>query len=227
MSFILDALRKAEHERDQRILPGIVDAPKAKRGRHTLRWVIAIGGALFVLNSLALLYLLMRDTRSSQGSASDHVASVPTQQPSPMPQVARPMTAPAAPAGGGIRPLTEEALAGSRAAPYTDVPPTPSSQPITAHRETAPTPRMVAEPDPATVGLPTRRQLPPAVASALPPISVDLHVYSPVPAQRFMVISGQRAQEGATIAGGIVIEKITPDGAIAVFRGTRFLLTRE
>jgi general secretion pathway protein B len=61
----------------------------------------------------------------------------------------------------------------------------------------------------------------------LPALSVDLHVYSPEPAQRFMVISGQRAQEGATVAGGVVIEKITPDGAIAVFRGTRFLLTRE
>jgi len=61
----------------------------------------------------------------------------------------------------------------------------------------------------------------------LPPLTVDLHVYSADPAQRFMVISGQRAQEGGTVAGGIVIERIVPDGAIAVFRGTRFLLTRE
>ena len=66
-----------------------------------------------------------------------------------------------------------------------------------------------------------------AEASALPSVSIDLHVYSAEPAQRFMVVSGQRVQEGATVAGGILIEKITPEGAIAVFKGTRFLLTRE
>jgi general secretion pathway protein B len=227
MSFILDALRKAEHERDRRILPGIVDAPKAKRGRHTMRWVIVAVGALFALNSIALLYLLMRDVHPVATSGSLPVAVAPTPTASLPLQATRPVTAGTLPASGSVRPLTEEALAGSRTGPYTDVPPTPKAPPAITHHDVVQPPRVVAEPDPAAVGLPTRRQLPAAVASALPPVSVDLHVYSPVAAQRFMVISGQRAQEGATVAGGILIEKITPDGAIAVFRGTRFLLTRE
>jgi general secretion pathway protein B len=229
MSFILDALRKAEHERDRRILPGIVDAPKAHTGRHTLRWIIGLGAALFVINSVALVVLLMRDPRptSPRVVPVEGVASAPRSVTAP--QVSPLLAAAASPSTGAVRPLSEEVVAGARSTPYTDVPPTPSVRAVAPARATAPPPaaRPVPEPDPSTAGLPTRRQLPAALASALPPISVDLHVYSAVAAQRFMVISGQRAGEGATIAGGIVIEKITPDGAIAVFRGTRFLLTRE
>jgi len=233
MSFILDALRKAEHERDRRILPGIVDAPKAHTGRHTLRWIIGLGAALFVINSVALVVLLMRDPRPASPSAVpiEGVASAPRSVTAPQvsPSPATATATAAAPSAGAVRPLSEEVVAGARSTPYTDVPPTPSVRAVAPARATAPPPaaRPMPEPDPSTAGLPTRRQLPAALASALPPISVDLHVYSAVAAQRFMVISGQRAGEGATIAGGIVIEKITPDGAIAVFRGTRFLLTRE
>jgi general secretion pathway protein B len=228
MSFILEALRKAEHERDRRILPGIVDAPKAHTGRHTLRWIIGLGAALFIVNSVALVVLLMRDPRPASPSAAPVEAVTSAAPPMSAPQVSRSVASAAAPSTGAVRPLAEEVVAGARNTPYTDVPPTPSVRAVTPARATPPpAARPLAEPDPSTAGLPTRRQLPAALASALPPISVDLHVYSAVAAQRFMVISGQRAGEGATVAGGIVIEKITPDGAIAVFRGTRFLLTRE
>ncbi len=224
MSFILDALRKSEHDRDRRILPGIVEAPKARMAGHHLRWIIALCAALFVLNSAALLYLLLRAPTSST------VPATPAAQPEPpVPSAATNARTPSQTAApvGAVRSLADEAMVGSRSAPYADVPPTPHVRMPTVSRDTPPPAGVRVEVDPATTGLPTRRQLPPALASALPPITVDLHVYSPQPAQRFMVISGQRALEGATVAGGIVIEKITPDGAIAVFRGTRFLLTRD
>jgi general secretion pathway protein B len=233
MSFILDALRKSEHEREQRLLPGIVEAPKAQRGGSSVRWIVGLLAALFVVNSAALIYLLARDRAPAPAPVLSNSAAALASGPVPATDHAapRPATAP-----GPVRELIEEARAGSSTAPYADVPPTPVHAQIQSRHDTAVSPP-AARPTPArsipeaaeTAGasLPTRRQLPAAVVAMLPALSVDLHVYSPEPAQRFMVISGQRAQEGATVAGGVVIEKITPDGAIAVFRGTRFLLTRE
>jgi general secretion pathway protein B len=219
MSFILDALRKSEHDRERRILPGIVEAPRAQRSSPTLRWILGLIAALLVINTAALLYFLLRTTPTPTVTA-------PTETVTAAPKPA-PGSATAVPSGP-VRSLAEEALAAGRTAPYTDVPPV-NGRPVAPHHDVpaSPAPRLSPPADTSTAGLPTRRQLPASVVSALPPLTVDLHVYSADPAQRFMVISGQRAQEGATIAGGIVIEKITPDGAIADFRGTRFLLTRE
>jgi len=225
MSFILDALRKSEHERERRILPGIVEAPRAQRSNPTLRWILGLIAAVFVMNTAALLYFLLRTTPVAAPAQTTVTAATPQAvAATPPPQAGTGSETP----HGPVRSLAEEALAAGRTAPYTDVPPV-SAHPVAPHHEApAPSaPRSVTPTDTSVAGLPTRRQLPPAVMSALPPLTVDLHVYSADPAQRFMVISGQRAQEGGTVAGGVVIERIVPDGAIAVFRGTRFLLTRE
>ena len=234
MSFILDALRKSEHERDRHILPGVVQAPRSGRSSGSLRWIVFLCIGAFVLNLAALAYVLLREPRAAGSTATSGAttATTPTDRRAAEPRAVS--IAPASGAASTVRPLAEEAMATGRTAPYTDVPPTPHTRPLTRGREAMNVPAPVApvtatnvEPDPSVAGLPTRRQLPAALASALPALSVDLHVYSPQPAQRFMVISGQRAVEGGTIAGGIVVERITPDGAVAVFRGTRFLLTRE
>jgi general secretion pathway protein B len=230
MSFILDALRKSEHDRERRILPGLVEAPRAQRKNPLLGWIVGLLATLLILNTIALLYFLLRAPAPVAG---------PVALPAAAPSAAVAATAPSGPAAvytpppinpavthRPTRSLADEAAASGRTAPYTDVPPIAARPLPTPHREPAGvTP--LAETDGGAAGLPSRRQLPAALASALPALSVDLHVFSSNPAQRFMVVSGQRVQEGASLAGGVVIEKITPDGAIAVFRGTRFLLTRE
>jgi general secretion pathway protein B len=227
MSFILDALRKSEHERDQRILPGLVEAPRSKSSNSAVRWIVGLVAALFVVNTGGLLYLLLREPpRPIPAPVATPVIPQSASDVPPAPVADAPAKIP--PPTGAVHSLSDEALNGSRTSPYTDVPPTPRPRQPILRREPAPTVSAAGiEPDPASAGLPTRRQLPATVASALPALSVDLHVYSPNASQRFLVVSGQRAQEGATLAGGVVIEKITPDGAIATFRGTRFLLTRE
>ncbi|MEI6457556.1 MAG: general secretion pathway protein GspB [Pseudomonadota bacterium] len=222
MSFILDALRKSEHERDRRILPGLVDAPRAQRVRPQLAWIIGLIAALFVVNCGALLYLFVRDAHhaSTPIAAPAQITGATFTTASP-PSAVRSVPRPA-------RSLADEASVGTSTAPYSDVPATPRTRPVTPPATTTVIPaHPLMDASTNTAGLPTRRQLPAAVASALPSVSIDLHVYSAEPAQRFMVVSGQRVQEGATVAGGILIEKITPEGAIAVFKGTRFLLTRE
>jgi general secretion pathway protein B len=55
-------------------------------------------------------------------------------------------------------------------------------------------------------------------------MKLQMVVYSDVPGQRFVYIDNQKYVEGSSIDGKLVIEKITPDGAILNYEGTRLPL---
>ncbi len=60
MSFILDALKKSEIERQRQSMPGLMDAPTAlRRGRLPL-WAILLG-CLLAINIVVLIVVLMRN----------------------------------------------------------------------------------------------------------------------------------------------------------------------
>jgi Type II secretion system protein B len=59
---------------------------------------------------------------------------------------------------------------------------------------------------------------------ALPQLTLDVLVYSDIPAERFVFISGQKYVEGQTLEGDAVVEQITPDGAILGHQGKHFML---
>ncbi len=64
MSFILDALKKSEIERQRQSTPGLMDTPAAlRRGRLPL-WAICLG-ALLAINVVVLSVVLMRNGRMS------------------------------------------------------------------------------------------------------------------------------------------------------------------
>jgi general secretion pathway protein B len=76
-------------------------------------------------------------------------------------------------------------------------------------------------------GLPSIHELPAPVIAGLPQLNLELHVYSAEPAQRFVIINGQRLHEGAQLKEGLTVEQIVQEGAILNHQGTRFLLPRE
>src|SRR5271170_6057521 len=61
MSFILDALKKSEIERQRQTVPGLMDA-RSRARRHRLPvWALALG-ILLAINLLVLTFLLSRKT---------------------------------------------------------------------------------------------------------------------------------------------------------------------
>jgi general secretion pathway protein B len=211
MSFILDALRKSEHERERRALPGLVETPVARPSRPALPWILGGFGVLLVVNAAVLAWLLLRP------------ATPPAVAPAPAPVAATPAPRAAAPPAdaGRVRPLAAEA---ADPVPEALEPPPVSHSPATE----AATPPAVPVRAAPTPGLPPLlRQLPAAVAAVMPPLNIDLHVYSPVAAQRFAIINGQRVHEGGVLKEGMLVEQITPEGVVLNHQGTRFTLTRE
>ena len=62
----------------------------------------------------------------------------------------------------------------------------------------------------------------------MPELTLDLHVfYRDRPADRLVIINGQRYREGEMLREGVYLEAIEPVGAVLSQRGRRFLLTAQ
>lgn len=68
--------------------------------------------------------------------------------------------------------------------------------------------------------------LPESFRSSLPPLDVNIHVYSPEQSQRILYINNRQARQGERIQAGVMVEEIVQDGVVLRFRGQRFKLPR-
>jgi general secretion pathway protein B len=250
MSFILDALKKSENERQRQVGPSLADVQVSQRRTDKPWWVVAVG-ALLVLNLGVLLVVLMRDgdARSSTPPAATQPATttapatdVPpgTQAPLPasasrMPRGNPPVDASTNPAvhaladeagsyEPGVAPDADPQL--SAAATVPDGPPMvrPIEAPSVAPATVQPAPQSQVARDQEV--LPTPQTLA-ASGTALPEMHLDIHVYAPKPADRFVFVNMRKYTEGQALKEGPTLERITPDGAILNHQGLRFLLPRQ
>ena len=66
--------------------------------------------------------------------------------------------------------------------------------------------------------------LPLSVRQELPELDLSIHVFSGQPADRFVLINGERRLEGASLGDGVRLAEIVRQGAVVEFRDYRFLL---
>jgi|HigsolmetaAR203D_1030402.scaffolds.fasta_scaffold00035_56 general secretion pathway protein B len=254
MSFILEALKKSENERQRTVGPSLADVPMRPPREEKPWWAIALG-ILLLANLLVLLVVLIRGGLRETPPAPQPVSTAaPAPQPAPAPTiqsapVATPPAQTATPAlarperlrsSPAVRSLADEAASATvDADPYETEQPPPQLaaaarvpegpsivRPLEQNHRTgafvSPRPAPAAEPREA---LPTLQDLL-ASGAQLPDLHVDIHVHSPVPAQRFVFVNMRKYVEGETLAEGPLVERITSDGVVLNHRGTRFLLPR-
>ncbi len=65
-----------------------------------------------------------------------------------------------------------------------------------------------------------------AQRQGLPPLKMSMHVYHRDVARRFVIIDGQRLNEGGVMGNETWTREIVPDGAIIEYKSIRFLLPR-
>jgi general secretion pathway protein B len=230
MSFILDALRKSELERQRQSGPIIAEFPIARADRR-LPWALLAIGVLLAINVGVLLYFLLRDTASSNISVDLPAAAAPV---TAAPKVKAPPVA-AAPAVALPPPAHDMAAVGAvmdeADVPGTQVMPGPASFPPPAPDPTllpaTPTSPAYATRIPAGDSPPSIDELPAQATAGLPELSIDLHIYTDDPAKRAVFINGRRYQQGAVLAEGPTVDEITRDGAVLRHQGRLFLLPRQ
>lgn len=235
MSFILDALRKSETARRRSEAPDLfatmpgTTAPTPARAQWPL---LAIGG-VGVLSLIAALWLF---TQRSPSQPAPLPASLPA--PDAITGATTPQAAPAtietpAPASMPPTPESPQQVVAAEA-PATPMTTSPASVAppvgVTVERDL---PALRPEPDSA----PPAQQIQPAMPATgdqvvsladldpearkqLPPLKLSMHLWNEAPSQRFVILDGQRLKEG-DVLGEIVVERITRDGAVLVWRGSR------
>jgi general secretion pathway protein B len=225
MSFILDALKKSEIERQRQSVPGLTDVPTSlRRGRLPL-WAVLLG-CLLAINILVLVFLLMKNGAPLASTAVRRDipladAKAPAVEEHFSPLSAAPVYAPEIP----VPPADASPSNASAAAPVVPRAESARAAPHSFHR---PDP-VLTEEDAADNDeiLPTINEINLTGAQALPELHLDVHVYATKPADRFVYINMRKYKEGNTLQEGPVLEKIRRDGVVLNYQGLRFLLPRQ
>jgi general secretion pathway protein B len=216
MSFILDALRKAESERSRNAGPVLMDARMAPPRERLPAWAWVLGGMLLA-TLLLLTWLLLRKP------AALAIAAAPP--PAAVVQPAAPALPPAAPVEPAL--LPDPAVVAPVPAPALAPVPEPAvaqapAPPVMPPPRAAPAP-VYTPPPPRIDNLPTAQDLV-AQGVSLPALQLNLHVYDAVPANRYVLLNSRRLREGEEVAEGVRVESITPGGVVLNARGRRFVL---
>ena len=237
MSYILEALKKAQAERQLGNAPTIHAPPPMyaapDRARGGNRRYLAIGlGAGVLVAAAALLWLrqggeqpvrLAAAPAAPPAAATDSAPAAtpaPASAPAPAPvAVAAPPAAPVA-----VRPAPAPVRAPEPAAPPVRVAeaarPAPRAEPAPAAPE--PAALAAAAPPAAEESLRSLQQLPEAVRREIPQVAFGGYIYSPTPGESLLLVDKMLRREGEEVAPGLVLERLTPKAAVMNYRGTRY-----
>jgi general secretion pathway protein B len=205
MSYILDALRKADAQRSRDPARGIHAQPASAAavatdtGRRKQSWIV---GAVSALLLVAAGWMWLAPGAPPRQAPVAAVAVAPAVAV----DAVRAPPAPVMPASAVMPPAPEPVAAVAPVAPA-----------IAPARPAA----SAAAPVQAAGRTFSMAELPADVQQALPKFAVSGGVYSENVAQRMLIVNGQVFSEGSEIAPGVVLEQVRPRIALLRFRGLR------
>ena len=216
MSYILDALRKADAQRERDPARGIhaqpvtLSVPADHSGPGSRLWLVGIA-------LVAAAALLVAATWGSGWFARPAAPALAAATAPPLASVAK--AAPAVtPPSSPPSPATEVLPAAPPAPPPSAAPPARESPKVAATVTAYPPVPAASAPD----RLLSLAELPADVQRDLPKLAITGGVYSPTPTQRLLIVNGQVLNEGAEAAPGVLLEQIRPKTAVLNFRGYRY-----
>ena len=229
MSFILDALKKSESDRQRQSGPALFEVKVAPPRTGLPPWAIAVA-ALLAVNLAIVMWMLWRHPATRTPDTSAGAAALPgvgqpqaagatTPAPAP-PSVSLPAPAAQPPAAAPSPALLPNPGATNGAsdnpddyAPAAD----PAASPLLGNRVRHGT----------VDGVPLYRDAAASPGTRIPQLRLDLHVFALRPQDRFVMINMHKLREGDSLPEGVHVDSITPEGAVLSYSGSRFLLTRD
>jgi general secretion pathway protein B len=201
MSFILDALKKSETERQQQSGAEFASIPSSSGNTPSFKWIWILG-LLLLVNVVVLVGILMRPNEADSEIQPPTTASAPTEsarvdtesfeekvaaakqnQPAPLDEIDQNRNAP--------QPIAKPAAARDRA-------------------------RVLTIDEVRVNG-----------SLQMTDLHLDIHVYSENPAERFVFINMTKYREQSRLEEGPSVLEITAEGVILEHEGVTFLLPRE
>ena len=240
MSFILDALKKSEAERQRQSGPTLLELRITQPRRRYPAWALWVG-VLLAINAAVLLYALLRRPATPQPVVVAAPAAAPTGTVSAV-VPAVPVAPPAAPVGSsshGAAGATAAIPAGSDTTPVGRgaTPPVavvaPLAPPQIAGNAAAQPSPNPADDEPAVPasstaqsGAPDYATLPSlsSIGGDVPSLQLNLLDYSPVGSERFALINMHRVHDGDVLPEGPRVLAITREGVALDYHGQQFML---
>ena len=201
MSFILDALKKAESERSRQSGPVLMDV-RIAAPRRRCRPGPGCWAAVLLANLAVLAWLLLRVASAARSAASSRAAA-----PVAVPAPARSRLPVAGASARARRPRQR------RSSTPAATPPAAQLRERRARAYAAATCRRSSHADVDVDSLPTVAG-PDRLGITLPHLQLNLHVYEPTPANRYVLLNCGRLREGEFTPDGIRVERITPRGVV-------------
>lgn len=220
MSFILDALQRADAERARGAVPGLharpVSAAVGTTDTGSRKGMgLPVAGVLLLAGAAMAVWM---------GMGNPPPATVGTVAPTPIAQA--PLTTPSTPtAAATVTALPAVAPPAAPAQPPKPAAVAPSTPPqrasSTAKAPARPTKEVVAVAPPTA---PLLSELPEDIRRQIPALGVTGAVYSDNPAQRLLLVNGQVLGQGSLAAPDVTLVEIRSSSSEFSFRGTRFRL---
>jgi len=197
MSYILDALKKSDQQRQRGAVPPLntvqvtVAEPKRPMTAH-------YGLLAAVLLGVGILVGWLRPWQSEQPVSE--TKNISAMVPAPVMQQEAP-------------PLVPNETFAKTEVVHAEVSPVvaPVQKKSSALTETAPQQQVLAF-----------GELPLQIQQEIPTLNVQLHAYANQPSERLVSINNIRLREGELLMSGLRLEQITPDGMIFSYKGFRF-----
>jgi general secretion pathway protein B len=224
MSYILEALKKAQAERQLGSAPTIhspqvVASAPAGTAASRKPLLVGLGAGALVVGAGALFMWRQAPAPAPAPAPAAVSAPAPARQtlavtvpPAPMPAPAPQtlaVTVPPAPAPAPVR-APEPAPARVTAPAIARPAPAPAA-PVAATTQPAP-----------EENLPFLQQLPDARQRDIPHVTFGGYMYSANPSDRLLIVDKALRHEGEEVAPGLVLEKLLPKAAVMNYRGTRY-----
>jgi general secretion pathway protein B len=252
MSYILDALRKSEQQRQATNPDSVTDRILVNQPQHKQRstkWIIA----LVISNLLAIGYFAWFFTQKKTQEPPQKIATNPDNQalqPS-KPQLPailapenntaqkpnQPLDSQLKPTSPSIAQLIEARKATEIQQPIKQI---PEKKPLTAKKE--PLKRSAIAPEirhesseilpeepvhlPVKKGILAVDDLPYEVRNTLPNLNINVFSYAQQPEDRFVIIDMVKYKTGQHIKGSVLLKEIRPDSIILQYGGNTFRIER-
>jgi general secretion pathway protein B len=234
MSFILDALKKSESDRQRQSGPALFEVKVTPPRPRFPYWALALA-VLLVINIAVGAWVFLHRPPPAEVPNQTAASAASTGPQNAPPQAAVAASQPAAAAAPTV--ITVPAPAAASAG---------RPEPVLSNSDTKDASRNPDDYAPAVPsdkqnqdqagthvrsgtesGLKSYADAATSPDSHMPALRVDLHVYAAKPEERFVLINMHRLHEGDSLPEGVRVESITPEGVVVSYQGAKFILEHE